>query len=71
MELSMRADSVEVSWNPVKNKWLLRIRMGEEVIRRYLDAPKDAQEETLKTVVQKTLQDEGYGPDPQELKIRG
>jgi hypothetical protein len=44
--------------------------MGEEVIRRYLDAPRSAQEETLKTVVQKTLQDEGYEPDPNELKIR-
>jgi hypothetical protein len=66
----MRADSAEVSWDPVKNKWLLRIRIGEEVIRRYLDARKDAQEETLKTVIQKTLQDEGYEPDPKELKIR-
>jgi hypothetical protein len=70
MELPMRADSAEVSWNPAKNKWLLRIRMGEEVIRRHLDTPKDAQEETLKAIVQKTLQDEGYEPDPRELKIR-
>jgi len=70
MELSMRADSVEISWDPVKNKWLLRIRMGEEVIRRYCELPKNAEEETLKTVAQKTLQDEGYEPDPKELRIR-
>jgi len=66
----MRADSVEVSWDSVKNKWLLRVRVGEEVVRRHCDAPKDAREETLKALVQKTLQDEGYEPDPKELKIR-
>ena len=65
----MRADQVETSWDANKKKWLLRIRIGEEVIRRYCDAPKDAQEEVLKPVVQRTLQDEGYEPDPVELKI--
>jgi hypothetical protein len=69
-ELSMRADEVEVSWDPAKNKWLLRIRIGEEVIRRYCDVPKNAEEATLKSVAQKTLQDEGYEPDPGELKIK-
>jgi hypothetical protein len=66
----MRADEVEASWDPAKNKWLLRIRTGEEVLRRYCDAPKNAEEETLKSVARKTLVDEGYEPDPAELKIR-
>ena len=66
----MRADQVEVSWDSGKNKWLLRIRVGEEVVRRYCDAAKNADETTLKSVAQKTLQDEGYDPDPKELKIR-
>ena len=70
MELSMRADSAEVSWNPAKNKWLLRIRVGEEVIRRYCGTPKTADEETIKSVVQQTLKDDGYDPDPKELTIR-
>jgi len=43
----MRADEVEVSWDPAKNKWLLRIRIGEEVIRRYCDVPKNEEEATL------------------------
>jgi len=38
----MRADEVDGSWDPAKNKWLLRIRIGEEVIRRYCDVPKNA-----------------------------
>ena len=66
----MRADQVEASWDPAKNKWLLRIFLGEEVIRRYCNAPKNAQEEVLKSIAQQTLQDEGYEPDPKELKIR-
>jgi len=66
----MRADQVEASWDSAKSKWLLRIRIGEEVIRRYCDIPKNADEETLKAVARKTLLDEGYDPDPEELKIR-
>jgi hypothetical protein len=66
----MRADQVEVSWDPAKKKWLLRIRIGEEVIRRYSDAAKDAQEEVLKSVVQKTLQDEGYEQEPMVFTMR-
>ena len=65
----MRADQVEASWDAGKNKWLLRIRTGEEVIRRYCAAPKNAEEETLKSVAQQTLVDEGYDKEPGELKI--
>jgi hypothetical protein len=70
MEVSMRADQVEASWDPTKKKWLLRIRMGEEVVRRYCDAAQNAEEATLKSVAQQALRDEGYEPEPGELKIR-
>ena len=66
----MQADQVEASWDPGKNKWLLRICMGEEVVRRYCNAPKDAQEEALKSIARQTLQDEGYEPEPKEFTIR-
>jgi hypothetical protein len=66
----MRADQVEASWDPGKNKWLFRIRIGEEVIRRYCDAPKNAEDETLKSVAQHTLEEEGYEPVATELTIR-
>lgn len=32
----MRADEVEVSWDSAKSKWLVRIVVGEEVVRRHL-----------------------------------
>jgi hypothetical protein len=66
----MRADQVEASWDQGKNKWLLRICVGEEVIRRYCKAPKDAQELDLKSIAKQTLQEEGYDPEPGELRIR-
>lgn len=56
----MRADRVEVSWDNDKKKWLVRIIVGEEVIRRYCDAPRDADEQKIGAAAQKTLADEGY-----------
>jgi len=70
MEETMHADRVEVSWDTNKSNWLVRIMTGEEVIRRHCKAPKDADEQTLRSVVQKTVQEEGYEPDVAELNIR-
>lgn len=66
----MRADHVEVSWDKAKSKWLIRIRSGEEVIRRYCDAPKNAGEQTLRSAAQKTVEDEGYEIDPLQINLR-
>ena len=56
----MRADRVEVSWDDQKSKWLVRFVSGDEVIRRHLGERKDADEQTLRTAAQRTVQDEGY-----------
>jgi hypothetical protein len=65
----MHPDRVEVSWDGVKSKWLARIETGEEVIRRYCDAGKNANEQTLRSTVQKIVQDEGYESDPARIFI--
>ena len=65
----MRADRVEVSWDATQSKWLVRIGSGEEVVRRYCRAPKDAEEEKLRSLVMKTVQDEGYEPDPAQIRF--
>jgi len=65
----MRVDRVEVSWDADKHKWLLRVQTGEEVIRRYCAVPKDADEQSLRSAVQKVVQDEGYEPDPTRTTI--
>ncbi len=72
----MTADRVEVSWDPGKSKWLMRIQSGEEVIRRYSAASKNADgeevirrysaasknadEQTLRAAAEQTVRDEGY-----------
>lgn len=66
----MRADKVEVSWDLAKSKWLVRIQSGEEVIRRHCDAPKSADEPTLRSAARETTVDEGYEADPAGIVIR-
>jgi phosphomannomutase len=66
----MTADRVEVSWDPGKSKWLVRIQSGEEVIRRYCDSAKNADEQTLRAAAEKTVRDEGYEVDPSGVTIR-
>jgi len=61
---------VEVSWDAEKSKWLIRIAEGEEVIRRHCDLPRNADEGSLRTAAQKTVQDEGYEFDSSKLTIK-
>jgi hypothetical protein len=70
MEEEMHADRVEVSWDGMKSKWLVRIVTGEEAILRHCEMPKDAAEQKLRSVAQQTLQDEGYDPEVTEINIR-
>jgi hypothetical protein len=65
----MRADHVELSWGPDKKKWLVRIRVGEEVIRRHCSAPRDADEQRLRAAAEQTVRDEGYEADPAQISI--
>ena len=46
------------------NKWLIRIKVGDEVISRTCHESKDADEETLREAALKTVEDEGYEIDP-------
>jgi hypothetical protein len=66
----MRADRVEVSWDDSKTKWLVRIVVGEEVVRRHCDAPKAADDAALRTAAMKSLQDEGYEADASIVTIK-
>jgi len=66
----MRADRVEVSWDPNKSNWLVRIQAGEEVIRRHCSLPRDADDNALRSAAQKTVQDEGYELDSASMTIQ-
>jgi chloramphenicol 3-O-phosphotransferase len=56
----IQADRAEVSWDSEKSKWLVRIHVGDEVIRRHSKASKDTDPEVLRTDAIKTAKDEGY-----------
>ena len=66
----MRADRVEISWDAAESKWLVRIEAGEEVVRCHCQVPKDADEQRLRSAVEKTVEDEGYEADPAQMHIR-
>jgi hypothetical protein len=66
----MRADRAEVSWDSEKSKWLVRISVGEEVIRRYCDLPQNAGQEDLRIAAEKTLHDEGYELDTAAITVQ-
>jgi hypothetical protein len=65
----MKADRVEVARDEKANDWLIRITVGEEVIRRHCQEPKDADEATLRNAAVKTAADEGYTIDPSAVII--
>ena len=66
----MRADRVEVSWDADKSNWLMRIKSGEEVIRRHCKLPRDAEEHFLRAAAQQMAQDEGYELYAADIVIR-
>jgi hypothetical protein len=70
VEEAMRPDRVEVLWDAAKSKWLIRIETGEEVIRRHCDVPKNADDQALRSAVQKAVEDEGYELDLTSISIR-
>lgn len=59
----MNADRVEVSRDEKGKGWLIRIQVGEEVVRRHCDEAKDADEATLRSAAVKIAADEGYSVD--------
>jgi hypothetical protein len=66
----MDADRVEVSWDAEKSRWLIRIEVGAEVIRRHAKEPKDADDHALQTIAQKCAVDEGYQVAPGKISVR-
>ena len=66
----MKADLVEVSRDEQKNKWLVRIKIGEEVIRRYSSERKEADPASLRSAAVQIAAEEGYAADPADVVIR-
>jgi len=57
----MHAHEAKVEWNSAKKQWQVVIPIGAEVIKRWLPKnPKEAGEETLRSLAVATAKDEGY-----------
>ncbi len=65
----MRADRVEVSRDPSKSQWLVRIQSGDEVIRRHCKLPESADEQKLRSAAAETVKDEGYDFDATQIRV--
>jgi hypothetical protein len=65
----VKVDNAEFSWDQSARKWLLRIKIGEEVIRRQCPAPKDADDAQLRSLAEKSIRDDGYEADSTPITI--
>jgi hypothetical protein len=64
------ATKATVDWDAKDNHWLVRIQIGEEVIRRKLgSAGKDTDAETLKSKAVACAKDEGYEVNPSTITV--
>ena len=66
----MKADHVDISWDAAKRKWLVRIEVGAEVIRRTCNQPRDADDQALRAAAANTVTDEGYEFELNSIAIR-
>ncbi len=62
--MGMKADRVEVSRDEQAKRWLIRIQVGEEIIRRPCQESENADKDTLRNAAIKIAADEGYEVDP-------
>jgi flagellar motor protein MotB len=65
----MKPDRVEVSRDESGKRWVIRIQVGAEVIRRHSDEPKDAAADALRDVAARVAADEGYQVEPSEVLL--
>ena len=50
---------------------LVRIKIGEEVIRRHSKSAKDTDDQTLRSLAVKVAQEEGYELEPDKVSVGG
>ncbi len=67
----LKADKAEVSWEANKKSWLVRIQIGEEVIRRTSkNSARDLDDGSLRSLAVKTAADEGYEIAPEAVTVQ-
>ena len=66
----LSADSADVNWDAQKKTWTVRVKVGEEVIRRPIPKiPASAGDEVLRSAAVETALADGYNVDPAKVAI--
>ena len=66
----LNADSAQVNWDAHKKRWTVRVKVGEEVIRRPIPKiPENAGDDVLRSVAVDTAKADGYLVDPEKVDI--
>jgi len=66
----LNADSAQVNWDTQKKHWSVRVKIGEEVIRRPIPrVPHDAADDVLRSAAVAAAKDDGYQVDPAKVNI--
>jgi hypothetical protein len=66
----LNADSAHVNWDAEKKRWNVRVKVGEEVIRRPISKiPQNAGDEVLRSAAVETAMADGYQVDPAKVDI--
>jgi hypothetical protein len=66
----LSADSAQVNWDTQKKHWSVRVKIGEEVIRRSIPkVPQGAGDEVLRSAAVETAKADGYQVDPAKVDI--
>jgi hypothetical protein len=66
----LRADSAHVNWDTHKKQWTVRVKVGEEVMRRTIPStPQSAADSELRSLAVETAKADGYDVDPAKVDI--
>lgn len=66
----LNADGAQMNWDTEKKRWNVRVKIGEEVIRRpILKVPQTAGDDVLRSAAVETAKADGYCVDPAKVDI--
>ena len=66
----VKVDAATATWDARKKHWLIRFQIGAEVISRVAPhVAREADDETLRSLVAGTARDEGYDLDPARVTV--
>ena len=68
----MKADRAAVTWEAQKKEWVIRIHIGEEVIKRVpkgIGSKHETSDDALRSAALQTAKDDGYELEPSSVTI--